>query len=74
MALTYELHMPVRRSVEEVFDFVGTHYFENHPRWEREVVEVRRLTDGPFGVGSRGVMVRQVYGRRSEAPLEVTCE
>jgi Polyketide cyclase / dehydrase and lipid transport. len=72
VALTYELHMPVRRSVEEVFDFVGTHYFENHPRWEREVIEVRRLTDGPVGVGDRAVMVRQEYGRRSEAPLEVT--
>ena len=72
MALTYDLHMPVRRSVEEVFDFVGTHYFENHPRWEREVVEVRRLTDGPIGVGSRAVMVREEYGRRSEAPLEIT--
>lgn len=72
MALTYELHMPVRRSVEDVFDFVGTHYFENHPRWEHEVIEVRRLTDGPIGVGSRGVMVREEYGRRSEAPLEIT--
>lgn len=72
MALTYELHMPVRRSVEDVFDFVGTHYFKNHPRWEHEVIEVRRLTDGPIGVGSRGVMVREEYGRRSEAPLEIT--
>ena len=70
--LTYELHMPISRSIEEVFDFVGTHYFENHPRWEREVVEVRRLTDGPIGVGSRAVMVREEYGRRSEAPLEIT--
>lgn len=72
VALTYDLHMPVRRSVEEVFDFVGTRYFENHPRWEREVVEVRRLTDGPIGVGSRALMVREEYGRRSEAPLEIT--
>jgi hypothetical protein len=72
MALTYDLRMPVRRSVEEVFDFVGTHYFENHPRWEPEVIEVRRLTDGPIGVGSRGIMVREEYGRRSEAPLEIT--
>ena len=51
MALTYDLHMPVRRPIEEVFDFVGTHYFENHPRWEREVVSVRKITDGPIGVG-----------------------
>src|SRR3990170_621421 len=72
MALTYDLRMPVRRPVEEVFDFVGTHYFENHPRWEHEVMEVRKVTDGPIGVGSRAVMVREEYGRRSEAPLEIT--
>lgn len=72
MALTYDLRMPVRRPVEEVFDFVGTHYFENHPRWEREVVEVRKVTDGPIGAGTRAVMVREEYGRQSEAPLEIT--
>ena len=72
MALTYELHLPVRRPADDVFDFIGTHYFENHPRWEREVVEVRRLTGGPIGVGSRAVMVREEFGRRSEAHLEIT--
>jgi hypothetical protein len=72
MALIYDLHMPVRRPVEEVFDFVGTHYFENHPRWEREVIEVRKVTDGPIRVGSRGIMVREEWGRRSEAPLEIS--
>ena len=64
--------MPVRRPAEEVFDFVGTHYFENHPRWESEVIEVRKATDGPIGVGSRGIMVREEYGRRTQAPLEIT--
>jgi len=70
--VTYERHAQIRRPVEEVFDFVGTRYFENHPRWEREVIEVRRLTAGPIGVGSRGIMVRHEYGRTSESPLEVT--
>lgn len=70
--LKYEARRRVRRSPAAVFDVIGTHVYENHPRWESEVVEIRRLTDGPVGVGSRAIMVRQEYGRRREAPYEVT--
>jgi len=70
--LTYEVRRRINRPPEAVFDVIGTHVYENHPRWESEVVEVRRLTDGPVGVGSRAIMVRQEYGRRRAAPYEVT--
>jgi len=69
---TFKRTYRIARSADEVFDFIGTHLFENHPRWEREVVEIRPLTDGPIHVGSRAVMVRQEYGRRSESTYEIT--
>ena len=69
---TYVSRHRVNRPIDEVFDVIGTRCFENHPKWEREVVEVRPLTPGPIGVGSRAVMVRQEYGRRQEVPYEVT--
>jgi hypothetical protein len=62
----------VARSAEQVFDVIGTHLYENHPRWEREVVEIRPLTPGPVRLGSRAVMVREEYGRRSEGTYEIT--
>ena len=62
----------VGRPVGEVFDIIGTHMFENHPRWEREVVAIRPLSEGPIGPGSRAVMVREEYGRRTEGTYEVT--
>ena len=67
-AVTYR----VGRTPDEVFDVIGIHCYENHPRWEREVVEIRPLTSGPIGLGSRAIMVRQDFGRRSETEYEVT--
>ncbi|MFE6964728.1 SRPBCC family protein [Agromyces sp. NPDC057679] len=62
----------IDRSAHEVFDFIAVNVFENHPKWEREVLEVRRTTPGPVRVGSRGVMVRQDGRRRSEVEYECT--
>ena len=67
----YQLSELIRRPVHEVFDFVATHQFENHPKWEPEVLSIRKLTDGPLRTGTRAVMVRQEFGRRREVPYEV---
>ena len=69
---TFKRTYRVGRPVGEAFDVIGTHLFENHPRWEREVVAIRPLSDGPIGPGSRAVMVREEYGRRTEGTYEVT--
>ena len=63
---------PVPRSAEDTFDVIGTHLYENHPKWEREVVEIRRITPDPVGVGSRAVMVRREFGRTTESEYVIT--
>ncbi|WP_456826099.1 SRPBCC family protein [Cellulomonas sp. P5_E12] len=70
--ISYTRTRRVERSSEAAFDVIGTHVFENHPKWEREVLEIRRLDDGPVGVGSRAVMVRSERGRVSETEYSVT--
>jgi hypothetical protein len=62
----------VNRSAEDTFSVIGTGIYEYHPKWEREVVEIRRITDGPVGVGSRAIMVRREFGRTSESEYVVT--
>ena len=59
---TYAATYRVARTPEEVFDVIGTHCYENHPHWEREVVAIQPVTPGPIGLGSRAIMVRQEYG------------
>jgi len=62
----------VDRTPEQVFDVVGTHVYENHPKWETEVVEVRPITAGPVRQGGQSVMVREERGRRTETTNVVT--
>ena len=52
----------VRRPSDEVFAFVADQ--TNAGRWQSGIVEVRRLTDGPPGVGTRHTFTRTLMGRR----------
>jgi hypothetical protein len=70
--ISHETSRRVSRSVAATFDVIGTHVYDNHPLWEREVLEVRPITPGAVGLGSRAVMVRRDYGRRTEVEYVVT--
>jgi uncharacterized protein YndB with AHSA1/START domain len=52
----------IERSVEDVFAYVSDQ--TNAVHWQAGLVEVRRLTDGPIGVGTRHTIVRTFMGRR----------
>lgn len=52
----------IRRSVEDVFAYVGDQ--TNAVHWQAGLVDVQRLTDGPIGVGTRHRIVRTFMGRR----------
>ena len=54
--------LEIDRSAEEVFAFVADQ--TNAPRWQAGLHEVRRLTDGPIGVGSEHEFVRAFAGRQ----------
>lgn len=70
--IAYQSVRHVNRSAEDTFDVIGTHLYENHPKWEREVIEIRRITPDPVGVGSRAVMVRHEFGRTTETEYVIT--
>ncbi len=56
---------------EEAFSFVARDYFENHARWDPDVIELRKLTEGPVGVGTRGQELRR-FGTTQRIEFEVT--
>jgi len=66
--IRYQITQRVRRPAAAVYDFCVVHQPENHPKWEAEVMEVRR--EGPAVAGARGVMVRKDFGKVAEVPLE----
>jgi uncharacterized protein YndB with AHSA1/START domain len=66
---TFENTVMIRRPIEEVFGFLSD--FENLPKWNYAIVETRKVSQGPVGVGTIYQQVRSVPSR-SEERFEVT--
>jgi len=65
-AATYDTNLTIPRSVEDTFAFVSD--FRNASRWDPRTYNVKKVTDGPIGVGTRfmltgGVLPRPVLER-----------
>ena len=60
----------INRPIDEVFDYWAD--LENGPRWAAPVVERRKLTEGPVGVGTRYHAVDRFPGRDLQFQVEVT--
>ena len=58
----------IHRPIEEVFAFVDDQ--SNAPEWQDGLVEVRRTTEGPIGVGTRHTFVRTFMGQRMQGSNE----
>jgi Polyketide cyclase / dehydrase and lipid transport len=61
----------VERPPEVVFDFVARNHFENHPRWDPDLVEMRQTSPGPVGIGTTARVVRRQGRRRVEGTATV---
>jgi uncharacterized protein YndB with AHSA1/START domain len=68
--LSIEKSIVINRPVEEVFAFVAQG--ENWSQWAAELVETKKTSEGPLGVGTTYTHVAQMLGRRIENGYEVT--
>jgi uncharacterized protein YndB with AHSA1/START domain len=66
---TFENTVMIARPIEDVFAFLSD--LENVPKWNYAIVETRKVSEGPIGVGTTYHQVRSVPSR-SEERLEVT--
>jgi carbon monoxide dehydrogenase subunit G len=62
----------IERPPAEVFRFVATDHFQNHPRWDPAVTSITKTSPGSIGVGTTARLVRTDRGRRVEGTMEVT--
>jgi hypothetical protein len=46
----------------EVFRFVATEHFQNHPKWDPAVTSITQTSPGPMGVGTTARLVRTDRG------------
>jgi uncharacterized protein YndB with AHSA1/START domain len=66
---TFENTVMIARPIEDVFAFLSD--LENVPKWNYAIVETRKVSEGPAGVGTVYHQVRSVPSR-SEERLEIT--
>ena len=59
----------IDRPVQDVFEFLAN--FENVPKWNYAIVETRKTSEGPVGVGTTYRQIRSIPSR-SEERFEVT--
>lgn len=67
---TKELHVPC--SPDQAFDHIAVHFFENHPRWDPDIVEMTVTSAGPIGPGTTGRETRNFSGRRFVTDFEIS--
>src|SRR5579863_4160217 len=60
----------IARAPEEVFAYLDD--LERHGEWQSQIVESRRETAGPTGVGTRATDVRRVPGGKQSVTYEIT--
>ena len=66
----FEGSIVINRPLEEVFALLSNP--ENNPKWQSGIVELRKTSEGPIGVGATYRSVNQFLGRRIEGETEIT--
>ena len=66
---TFQNMLTIQRPVEDVFAFLAD--FENIPTWNYAIVETKKTSPGPVGVGTTYRQVRSIPNRSQEG-FEVT--
>jgi hypothetical protein len=62
----------IERPPTQVFRFVATEHFQNHPKWDPAVTSITQTSPGPMGVGTTARLVRTDRGRQLQGSVEVT--
>jgi len=62
----------IQAAPSEVFRFVATDHFANHPKWDPAILELTQTGPGPVQPGTTARVVRSNRGKRVTGTLTVT--
>jgi uncharacterized membrane protein len=65
-----EISFVINRPIDEVFAFTTNQ--ENQPKWQSRLLEMKKTSDGPIGVGTTWRSVVKFLGRRIEGTTVIT--
>jgi hypothetical protein len=66
-----EASVEIDKPVHEVFSYIGTHFFENYPKWAVEVVEFEPLDGHEVFVGAKAKQIRKDNGAKVESIFSI---
>ncbi len=67
-----EASIEINKSVQEVFSYIGEHFYDNYPKWAVEVIEFEPLDGKEVKVGSKAKQIREDHGSIVESIFEIT--
>lgn len=67
-----EAGIEINKSIEDVFSYIGEHFYDNYPKWAVEVVEFEPLDGKKVFVGSKAKQIREDNGSKVESIFEIT--
>lgn len=65
-----QVSIVINRPLEEVFAFLSD--LENNLKWRTEMIEAKKTSAGPIGVGTTYRMINNLFGRQIEGEAVVT--
>ena len=67
-----EASISIKKSITDVFHFIGVCFYENYPKWAPEVIELKPLDGNIVFVGAKTKQVREDQGSTTESVFEFT--
>jgi len=65
-----QVSLVINRPLEEVFGFLSD--LENNLKWRSGMIEAKKISEGPIGVGTTYRMINNFFGRKVEGEAVVT--
>lgn len=69
-SITGEASIEIDRPIEDIYDYMGNHFFENYTKWAVEVVEFKPESE-KVCVGAKAKQVRNDNGEKVESVFEI---
>lgn len=67
-----EASVEINKSVQDVFSYIGTHFFDNYPKWALEVIEFEPLDGEEAFIGARAKQIRLENNAKVESVFAIT--
>jgi len=70
--ITGEASIEINKPIQDVFSYIGEHFFDNYPKWSVGVVKFEPLDGKDVFIGARAKQIRKDNGDEVESIFEIT--